>query len=351
MTIGMAVRTLFAVALVWAIASAPSARGETAQPEPVVVDVVGLAAFPQDVPAEQARREALRDARRHAVMRAHVLLERAAEVQDMELRQERVRERSAGWIQGLEVRQAGPHMEGGRRYYRVEARATLRPLATLQAAEALALHRPDPWAPVVALRLADDREEDAAEGALRRLGDALEGCGVQVAAPSVPRPVLPIEITYSRTTTDAGLSLTIEWEASVNMEQGEPAQARPVLLRGRWSFSGREDPQQGWWQSLGATMAQDVYRLWAAPRWTTVRFERPDAEFAGHLARVMSRPARARVRMEEDHTVVASFPLTGNPLSAVQAMLEQEGIWERVELGEAELTELSFRCLPPSEVD
>jgi len=336
-------RTAIAFLLVL-VSTATWAAGETARSDYVEVNVVGVAAFPPDVAAGEARRAALADARRNALLRAHLLVEREAEVENMQLHRERIREHSAAWIQKLHVHDAGPTTADGRRLYRVRVRATLRPLATFSGPDALALNRPDPWEPVVTLTVRADGDPQLAARVRDVLDEALHGCGVRVAEGDKREPGLELRLTVSEETTEAGRTVTARWEVGFGIEAAESSPGHPVLLRGTWRASGRDEPGQAWWQSLGATMAQDVYRLWALPRWTTVRFENTDEELAGRLARLMSRPRGARVRMENEGVVVASFPLTGNPLSAVRAILEQDGISGRVTLRSATFTELGFRC-------
>lgn len=319
------------------------AGGGGSRTDYVEVDVTGSAPFPQEVSAERARRAALADARRNALLRAHVLVERKAEVENLQLEREQILERSAAYIQRLEVIEAGPVGVGGRRLYQVRARAMLRPLSTFSAAEGLVLSRPDAWQPVVALAVQTEGDPQLADRARAVLNETLHGCGVRVAEPGGQEPALELTVAARQESTEHGQAVMVEWEAGFGMEADEDRPGRPVLLRGTWRASGRDEPEEAWWQSLGAVIAQDVYRLWATPRWTTVRFENADEELAEHLARLMNRPGGARVRVEEKE-VVAGFPLTGNPLSAVRSMLEHEGLSGRAELRDATLTELTFHC-------
>ncbi|MFO7957951.1 MAG: hypothetical protein R6X33_12730 [Candidatus Brocadiia bacterium] len=335
-------RSAFGLLLLLTVTAWAADRGS--RTEYVEVDVTGSAPFPQEVSAERARRAALADARRNALLRAHVLVEREAEVENLQLHSEQIRERSAAYIQRLEVIEAGPVAGNGRRLYQVRARAILRPLSIFSAAEGLVLSRPDPWQPVVALTVQTDGDRQLAERTRGVLDGTLHGCGVRVAEAGARDPALELTVAAREESTEHGQAVTVEWEAGFGMEADEDWPGRPALLRGTWRASGREEPEEAWWQSLGAVIAQDVYRLWATPRWTTVRFENADEELADHLARLMNRPGGARVRIEEEGVVVAGFPLTGNPLSAVRAMLEHEGLSGRAELRNATLTELTFHC-------
>jgi hypothetical protein len=74
---------------------------------------------------QDAHREALLDARRNAVLQAHVAVEATVRVEGMQLAEKRVSARLAGYVEKLEVLEAGVVQGSEPRVYRVRTRAVV----------------------------------------------------------------------------------------------------------------------------------------------------------------------------------------------------------------------------------
>ncbi|MHC5034197.1 MAG: hypothetical protein ACYTFZ_04095 [Planctomycetota bacterium] len=96
--------------------------------ECVTVEAVGFAAMTRGTSLKDAHREALLDARRNAVLQAHVAVEATVRVEGMQLAEKRVSARLAGYVEKLEVLEAGVVQGSEPHVYRVRTRAVVCPL-------------------------------------------------------------------------------------------------------------------------------------------------------------------------------------------------------------------------------
>lgn len=111
----------------------------------VTVEAVGFSALDEGKPLSQAHREALLDARRNALLQAHVTLVAETRVRNMRLEEMTVQSRASGRLIRMEVLEAGAVDGAAPPLYRVRVRAVIRPLepATAGQAEPDANGRPD----------------------------------------------------------------------------------------------------------------------------------------------------------------------------------------------------------------
>ena len=74
---------------------------------PVTVEAVGFASMDVGKPREEVHREALLNAVGNAVLQAHVLVDAEVRVKDFEFAEQKVRTRAAGYVERLDVLEAG----------------------------------------------------------------------------------------------------------------------------------------------------------------------------------------------------------------------------------------------------
>ncbi len=317
---------------------APPAPG----PEAAVVQVTGLAPMPPGTPVEEARDAALAAARREALRRCCVLVEQTTTVEGHRLGEQRTRERELGYVRSVDIAEEGPVQAEGGPAYRVVAHVGVEPLGAFTVADALSLVRPDPWKPVARLAPAGGQWTEVAKAGREKLTRALRRCGVAVAE-EADRPAVDVQLEVRRIHGAGGGALEVSWQVEAPAPARAEEPADPVQFRGRWRRAGEGAPGLDWWDGLGVAVAQDVMRLWALPRWATVRFGGVEGERAVELVRAFG-VAAGQVRTDERAgEVVIEVPVTGNPLAAVEAILERAQMREVVELVGADLSRITYR--------
>ncbi|MCD6415725.1 MAG: hypothetical protein J7M08_03380 [Planctomycetes bacterium] len=332
-------------------ALADAGKGKTTRNagEKVTVMAVGFAPYDPGREVAEMHREALRDARKNALLQAYVLVRASARVENMTFKETRVRAHTAGYLEQMHVLEEGVVRGAGPPVYRVSVEATVLPLAKGRGIVAdLALNRAIPWAPVVALHLQGHMPDDYAKEAKTALSDALARMGVAVSDGDRPSPALDVWIHVTLHQEDGDSFTQVSWEMGVGAVSGPPGRRNaPLWFRGQWRYSGQGSPPWDWWQGLAVGVAQDVMQLWALPRWTDISFQAPDKALRERLAQLFKTAAGAGVEYREKESVLlVGMPLTGDPLSAVQAALRSQALNERVELVDASLSRLQYRCLP-----
>ncbi len=326
------------------VASGPAACQEPDGPtDAVTVEVVGVALLDAGKPEQDVHREAMLDASRNALLQCHVLVEVEKRVVGQRLADDRFRSTVTGHLESLEVLESGPVAGADPPLYRVRARAVVRPVPDLLTSGAVSLNRDQPWLPRVLLLVKGDegqRVESALAGALRR-------CGVVVADPEEPGPALELQAELHAERADGDTLWIVDWEMGFYEPEADEGGGAPVRFRGSWRHSRQGEPARDWWESLGTAMAQDAMRLWALPRWTIVRFIGADENQMGALAASLGPAVGARVRVDKEASEFAvRLPLTANPVTAMEGFLKRAGLDGQVELSDASLTRLTYRCLP-----
>jgi hypothetical protein len=334
---------VLSAALVLGAAVLATAGGGAEVESPVVLEVWGRAVVADGTPMEEAHGAAVLDAMHSAVLQCHALVEAEVSVLNMALNEDRVRVRSVGYVESLEVLEAGPAPDEGPAVYRVRARATVRMLEAPGLAEALGTNRPDAWAPVVVLDVVDDLPGGTQEGLRERLAGWLERCGVQVRAVGDVCAAVPVRVTLATVDDESGVLVVARWSVGGVAELAGAAHGVPEAS-GQWSYRGSGTPPEDWWGALSVHLAADVLRVWAVPRPTRVRFTGVGPELASPVRGAF---ATARdVRFMSDPSsgdLVVELPLSGNPAAFVAAALGTTGCADRIELAEGGFCELTYR--------
>lgn len=324
-------------------------------PPAVAVEVLGFAAAGEGKTVQELHREALLDARRNALVQAHVALEAETHVQDMRLRGALVRSWATGYIQELRVLEAGLLPDAEPPVYRLRARVLVLPSAGRWAG-LLPGAMGDRWTPALVLTLDSDLPPEG-EAALRRaLARAMRSCGIEIVEPDASRPALEARVSVAMPTAADAEWTKVAWSMGLVPSGaggfGAPREGAEAPVRGHWLVTRQAGAESDLWQRVGARMALDAVRLWTTPRRTTVRFEGADDGRAQRLGAAFGRIPDTEVRVEEDGSVVlVCLPLAGDPLAAVEALLAEVGLAEQVRSVSASLTHLTLTFAPAAEPD
>jgi hypothetical protein len=324
-----------------AVGHASSAR--TAFPEAVVVEAVGLntAGFPVD--AARAYREALLDARRNALLQAHAVVSSLTLVQEARLTELRTRTLSLGRILGLEVLESGFVADALLPTYRVRVKARIGPLVDENAALFQAAADPQLWRPRVVLNAGPAPAGIPGQDVVRHLKAAMEGCGLELVEPDAARPTLLAQVRVTPGPKESAGALTLVWQVAVPPDP--PAGDQPPVH----AASGKRAVADGSMldaecMRVGVAVAQEAMRLWATPRLVTVSF----VGIAAPRARAIGSrlPPSAEHQWAEESRFVVRLALAGDPLRAVQRLLDEAGCARAARLKAASLTSLTYSFDP-----
>jgi len=319
----------------------------------VAVDAIGYATLETGETLQEVHRKALNDAQLNAIVQAKVSVDVSVKVEDLQLKEKGVRTRGRGYIDTMEVQEAGLMPYTDPAVYRVRIRALVAPLpsfpaTTLQAADTTR----DAWKPIVALRIQSDLSAEVIQAYRASIAASLRACGVEVVASPDQAPALDTLVSIQKGEEGGEEWLTVDWEMSF----GEPVDPMDMWgnpsLRGNWLLSGGSSPSSEWWQRLGVMMAQDSVRLWSAPHPVRITIHGAVPEQLARLSATLGPDARI-IALPEDNPVmhVVNLPLAGNPLDAVQTMLRNARLLEEWERTSATMAEIQYRQAVKSTVD
>ena len=291
--------------------AAPAAT-PAAAPEAVMVEAVGLAPMPAGSALADVNREALLDARRNAVIQAHVMVLAQDLVQGSRLQESVVRSLALGYVEQMEVWESGPVTGSQPPMYRVRVHALVKPLQTFSAQAALGQNRRDAWQPALTLTMEGNAGARDLDQARATLTDALHRCGLAVQEHN-GAPALALHMTVTAD-PKSGRSVVAEWELSVGaVASGTAERATGGVYVGHWQVD-TEGGGADSWRRMGLMIAQDAIRLWNTPRWTTFRFLNPTPAQAEALTRSLGQAADARVSLADDLSVLTvGMPIAGDP--------------------------------------
>lgn len=305
--------------------------------EAVTVRVEGFAPLRERAPIKSVRRQAVRDARRNAVMQAQVLLSTETRVDNGRLRGSHAYTRALGYIERMELIEAGRVPGSEPPLYRVTARATVRPTKRYSVAEALGWGRPAPWEPMAVLDAGGDLDEEARNA----IAGALKRTGVLLTEQGGESPALIVRLRATSSEAEGEHSVAVEWTV---FPRGEESNEETERFRGQWRGRAATAPPARWWNALGTVVAQDVIRAWVAPRPTVLRFAGLMENQKATLA-VLAREGRAQgVAVEEvEEGLVLRLTVSGDPVTVAEMLVERAELGEALALSSARLGEVVYR--------
>jgi hypothetical protein len=346
----LAAGVLLAAALAARVCAGAGGEAEERPAHPAVtVEVIGLATVEPDTPPEETHRAALLDAQRNALLQAHAALHAETAVEGMRLEQARIRSHAVGYIEQMQVQEAGLVPGSDPPLYRVRARALVWPLRSL----AEGVFPPGAGVglsePAVALVVRAIPSAGGEEGVRAALGDALKRCGIAVTGEGGQRAALSLEVTV-RTGADAGEAWTrVSWDLGFGIPDSAGGTAA-VPATGHWLLTGKLATGSVWWERVAVTIAQDALRLWSLPRRTRLEFRGADEDLVRRLEEAFARVPGARAATADEGSVlVVGLSLAGDPLRAVEGLLAQAGLAGRARPVVVSLSSLVFEFAPRAE--
>ncbi|MGD2174657.1 MAG: hypothetical protein PVJ27_04575 [Candidatus Brocadiaceae bacterium] len=320
-----------------------SAEQRSASDECVSMVVVGLAPIGEDGDLEQAHADALTHARRNALLQASVLVEAEKQVEDLRLSKVHQRVRTGGRVESLSILEAGPVPDARPPFYRVRARAVVRPLP----ADTMPLPQGGQrWQPIVTVKGPADLPSGGVREGVAKLMGSLRGCGVTVRRVNEPGPALRLALEVTSRKGTEGESFQVCWRLGTGTPGGAEPGQEPITFAGVSRHSGETGPSVVWWERQGVAIARDAFRLWAIPRATSIRFTTRSQGAAAQLRGAFESQTDAGIRLETvgaQTAVLITLNVAGNPRTVVTGVLASAGLDGRFVLAEGALDSLVYR--------
>ncbi len=303
------------------------------------VEAVGMAQLPEGRDVQEAHQEALVNARRNALLQAHVALEAATVVHNMRLGEATITSLARGYLRASDVIEAGPVETDGARMYRVRLRAVVAPLSAVAGGAPGEDAAGRPWQPAVKLGLHSERGEADQTQLATVLVTALQRCGIAVLPREAAAPALVLRVAAGKISNQEVDGTRIVYQ--LGYDAPPPGATAVAPATGHWVLSAATE-QGEWWQRLATVMAQDALRLWGSPRPTALSFQGLTTEQAEELTRVARARPGARVRDGDEGEVAVILPVAGDPRPVAEALLREAGVEEPPEPTQLSLTQLTY---------
>ena len=336
---------VFAVALGCLVLAKSVEPGESLRHEqrPVVVEALGFCALDAGKTTAEAHREALLDARRNAVIQAHVFLRVETRVENMQLRERILYSRATGYVEEVHVWEAGVMPDTDPPLYRVRVRAVVRGTEAPEAAATLQAGGAEPWRPLVELRVTSNLARQREDDLRRALSHAMNDCGIRIVQPHQERPCLVAQVAVAAGASPEDVPLRVDWEMRLG-ESGPEETPGGDPVRGQWVVTDAGFRTSGRWERLGTRLAQEAIRLWATPRVTVIAFRDAGADQAQRIRDAFGEGAQVLADEEQVPSEVrVRLTMAGDPLQSVEPLLEKSGLADEVELVEPSLTRIVYR--------
>lgn len=324
------------------------AQDSAASGQPVVVEADGFAPMTPGKALDAAHREALLDARRNALIQAHVTVEADANVADMRLTETVVRSRAAGYVQKMDILESGLVPGFAPPSYRVRVRAVVQPLPPFAGLPPQGVGA-DRWQPALMLRMTSDLppEKEALLGS--ELAQALRRCGIALVQPEQGRPALSGSISVSAARSEGNAGTKVSYEIGIRLARPEGPGEQEALpsAGGQWLAAETVTLQGEWWQRVAVAMAQDATRLWAMPRPTVIRFLGLDDAAAKRMSAALASVPGSRWERAADYSEVQiTLTIGGDPLSAIEPLIRSAEVSVTLDPAQTSLTRLTYKALP-----
>jgi len=320
--------------------------------EAVLVEASGFSALGGDRKVADVHREALQDALRNAVIQAHVALDVETQLEDMRLKEGGLRSRAMGYVEDMQVREAGLMPYTTPPIYRVRVKATVGPLRAFPPFVDSENREADRWRSVVALSLQSNLSPYREHGFRTALSRSMRWCGITILEPEKDQPALLTEVTISAESDKNDKWLRVDWQIGFgDSGVSEQASASPPV-RGEWLITHDCGPSSVWWQKMALRMTHDVIRMWGMPRSTCITFIGIDQSQVPLLSRALGTSVSIREEKTGDSSkLVAYMSLAGDPLRTLLPILEKAGLSGMFEPVHASMTRIDFKSTGSSEAN
>jgi len=312
--------------------------------KPVVVEAEGFASPNEGLAHSKLHRSALRDARRNAVVQAHVVLETDTYIKGRQLKDCTQHFRSAGYIEWMQLLEAGLVPGASPPVYRVRIKACVYPLHSLK--------RETPFGrvgvrsgPAVVLMVSSNLSEKDYLAIRSSLEKSLRRCGLDIITSRKDKFGAVLEVNISGDTPENPQSIVISWKIGDEKHKSKQKFDEPDSFPcGRIHCADYPSQRSELWQKAGLEIVQDVYQTWVTPRPTHFVFRSISPEHLHDIATAFGQDAEIRKEKGEDGLDLdVNVSVAGNSLDVANSVLRATGLRRQFEVSQLSFTRIVFR--------
>ena len=311
--------------------------------KPVVVEAEGFASSNEGLERSILHRFALRDARRNAVVQAHVILDTDTCIKGFQLENDTQHFRSAGYVEWMQVLEAGPVPRASPPVYRVRVKACVYPMHRLE--------RETPFGrvgvgsvPSLVLSISSNLSENCYPAIRSSFEKSLRRCGLNIIPSGKAEFAAVLEVNISGEPLEDPQNIVISWKVGDKKHRSKRKFDEPDPFPcGRIQCADYPSQRNKLWQKAGLEIVQDVFQAWITPRPTHFVFRSIHPEHLDDIATAFGRDAEIRKEKDEDGlklNIIVS--VAGNSLYLANSVLRATGLKPQFEVAHLSFTRLVF---------
>lgn len=311
--------------------------------KPVVVEAEGFASPNEGLARSIVHRFALRDARRNAVVQAHVIIDTDTCIKGFQLENDTQHFRSAGYVEWMQVLEAGLIPEVSPPVYRVRVKACVYPMHRLE--------RETPFGrlgvrsvPSLVLRISSSLSENRYHTIRSLLEKSLRRCGLNIVPSGKAEFAAVLEVNISGEPPEDPQNIVISWKVGDKKHRSKRKFDEPVPFPcGRIHCVDYPSQTNKLWQKAGLEIAQDVFQTWITPRYTHFVFRSIHPEHLDDIAAAFGPDAEIKKEKDQDGLELNIIvPVAGNSLYLANSVLRATGLKPQFGVAQLSFTRLVF---------
>lgn len=311
--------------------------------KPVVVEAEGYASANEGLSRSELNRSALRDARRNAVVQAHVVLETDTYIKGRQLKNCTQHFQSVGYVESMQLLEAGL-VPGASPVYRVRVKARVYPLHRLE--RETPFGQVGVWSgPAVVLRVSSNLSKQHYIAIRSSLEKSLRRCGLDIIASRKDKFGAVLEVNISGDTPENPQSIVISWKVKDKKHKSKQKFDEPNSFPcGQIHCADYFCQGSELWQKVGLEIVQDVFQTWVTPRTTHFVFRSISPEHLHDIVTAFGRDAKVSKKKGKDgFDLNINVPVAGNSLGLANSVLRTTGLNGQFEVSQLSFTRIVFR--------
>jgi len=311
--------------------------------KPVVVEAEGFAVPNEGLVHSIMHRSALRDAQRNAAVQAHVIINTDTYVKELKIENDIHHFRSAGYVEWMQILEAGLIPRASPPIYRVRVKACVYPMQRLERETPFG-PLTVPSAPSLVLKISSNLSENRYHTIRPLLEKSLSRCGLNIIPSGNAEFAVVLDVNIAGEPPEDPLNIVISWKVGDKKHRSKQKFDEPASFPcGRIHCADYLSQTNKIWQRTGLEIAQDVFQTWITPRQTHFVFKSIHPEALDKIAAAFG--PDAKIRKEKDQNGLEMniiVPVAGNSLYLANSILRATGLKHQFEADQISFTRLVF---------
>ena len=307
--------------------------------KPVVVEAEGFAVPNEGLAHPIMHRSALRDARRNAIVQAHVIINTNTYIKGGKVENDIRHFRSAGYVEWMQIMEAGLIPRASPPIYRVRVKACVYPMQRLER-ETLFGSLIVPSTPSVVLKVSSNLSENRYHTIRPLLATSLSRCGLNILPSGNSEFAVELEVNIDGEPPEDPLNIVITWKVGDSKQKFDEPTSFPY---GQIQCADYPSQTNKIWQMAGLEIAQDVFQTWITPRKTHFVFKSIHMEALDKIAAEFGPDAETRKEKDQNGLEMNIIvPAAGNSLYLANSVLKVVGQEHQFEADQISFRQLVF---------